>query len=644
MTLFKQLMLLITLFSALVLSALLYGQLHHQQSFMDQQQRVYLDGARTGISAMAKPWIQLNDIAGLEAALVPLFDSGQFRTVEVIDKDNVPLWRKQMPPTSGLAPDWFANLGWFTPIRVEAQIQTQWQTLAKVVLITDPSIATQALWIWIQKLMVSAVISWILLLIGIATITRKLLAPLKEIRDLGELISHQGQPKLDALKPAFTKEIASVQSAFLKVAEQFQRLYQEQAQETERIRTELYLDESSGLGNRTMVDARLILWQQEKNTGFIALLDIPLLQSSLAQGPSEYRAQLQNLKSQLIQGAPLECNLELARLNNTELMLFVADVDTEQRTAYLSWLNQSVSSLAIDPLGISAPQFSIAVLTLDGEAAPADALSCLDTMLISAKQSGQSQVVKQASGEHSKTRSKQQWLQLVNEALTSNRLNFREQAAMTLDGELLHYELYTALGSQNNAIYANQFLPALEGLGKTTDFDRYVISYGLSALQNRDDTLAINLCLASVIDPGFCRWLKRQLTAHQSIKRQLVIELPELLFVKHPDAAWLFCQMLKELGFSYAIDQLGRHVDRLDYLNALPKAKYVKLDLLYSKNIDDKRQQDLLLSLCRTVHNIEIPAIATNVEDSAQLALFTKLQLDGVQGHVSETWQEVASL
>ncbi|WP_028116340.1 bifunctional diguanylate cyclase/phosphodiesterase [Ferrimonas senticii] len=643
MSLFRQLMTLF--FGALVLLTLLVAlaQLRGQRDFIVQQQHLQLFAALNNIAEASKPLIQLDDQVQLEVALTAFFNAGQYRQLIVKRMDGSVLWQSPAVNSPGNAPAWLQQLRLFDSISVKQQIDLEWRPLATVELSGDQGVAYQYLWQSMQSLLLALALTLLLFGLLLAWQLKRLLRPLQGLcRQSQALTEHRPLPATEGR--ASTREFAQVEQAFAIVAKHFNKLFKEQAAEANRLKQDLYTDPLTGIGNRELICASIERWCNNQNSGVLGLMTVPAL-TQLSSDPDRYKQTINELQQGISSVLPEDISCTLARLKNNELILLLTDFPEEELTAVSNAILDQLNRISVDPLGLATPEATLAMLYSDAPSDRSEMLAQIDKLHLQALDNPNQRALVVNHQPHSSTLGRKQWLQRVEQAIVNHQLEFDQQACINLDGELLHFELFCQLHDNGQFYPASAFVPALESLGKTSGLDRFVIEQTLKHLSNNpNQPLALNLCSASLCDSGFLRWLQRTLKRHQKLADKLLFEISEAALYRHRDQAILACELLDGTGFGFGIDHFGRYLTTIDYLTELPPPRYVKLDTLYSHDLHNDDQRALLISLCRTAHNLNLTTIATDVKDSQQLELFRTLHVDAVQGLVSNTWLEVQKL
>jgi EAL domain-containing protein (putative c-di-GMP-specific phosphodiesterase class I) len=262
-------------------------------------------------------------------------------------------------------------------------------------------------------------------------------------------------------------------------------------------------------------------------------------------------------------------------------------------------------------------------------------LSMLDNALTKAKADPELEFGYLSSANSGVILGKQEWRSLVEEAISNDWVAFRFQSANSSWGETYHKEAFSAIENNGERYAANQYLLALEQLNASHIFDEYVIISIIEKIEAGEltDPIAINIAPSSIGQPSFIRWISQVLAKHKAITEKLHFEIPESCFVNNPHHTALFCNALRNEGAKFGVDNYGRNFHSLEYINEF-RPDYVKLDYLYTHQLDDEKQKFTLTSICRTAHNLGIKTIASRVETQTQLDFLSEHFIEVFQGFI----------
>ncbi|GAA4882554.1 bifunctional diguanylate cyclase/phosphodiesterase [Ferrimonas pelagia] len=645
MTLFRQLAFVFIGSLTLMTLSLITVYMADQREFIADQQEQQLKESLASLAIALKPLLTADDRFALDTLLSEYLANEELQGITLTHPNSSVIWQRSSISVHQNAPDWFSSLPLFSQPQHSVLIQSQWQPLARLELLGSTAQASDRLWTNILELLVTSLIITLLTCALLSVWLHYLMKPLKVICSQSEAIANYRHLPLIEVN-ASTIEFARLQRAFQIVGKHFNKLFDEQAEEAKRLQQRIYTDPLSGVGNRLLLQAQMERWIKDGSSGLLCLLSVPSLAIILdRRSETDYRnasQQLQQTLSLLVANPSL---LSLVRLSNTEFALLITEVIEDELESLSHRIQQSLDQITPTPLEIAPARAQMVGLYSETPHEPSEMLALLDGMLIDASKSGDGQPLVQRHNQLGIARGRHQWFEMVETAIAQECISFRQQPALTLDGTLLHYELFSAIELPGEYCSASKFLPALEAMGKTAMFDRYVLTRAFERLSKpRSQPLAINISPYSLTDMGFIRWLKRTLNQQQPLGKKLLLEIPESAFFQQREEAMLACELITTAGFQFGIDGFGRHIYDINYLTELPAPAYVKLDHLYSQRLDDAQQQDLLVSLCRTARNLKLQIIATRIENSEQLRRFNELYVNGIQGFVSHSWEEAHQL
>ena len=235
------------------------------------------------------------------------------------------------------------------------------------------------------------------------------------------------------------------------------------------------------------------------------------------------------------------------------------------------------------------------------------------------------------------TLGKQQWKSLLEEAISEDLFIYKYQPATLSNGSTYHYEVFTAIKKNNNYYSAGMFLGAIEDLKIGSWFDRHVIVAIINKLNadRASGPFAINITNSCINDPSFIRWLDNLLQKNTSLSSRLFFEIQEISCIRHTDATGILCSIIRKHEFRFGIDNYGRNFQSLTYLKEL-QPNYVKIDYVYTHQLNDQTKSTVLSSICRTAHSLNIKVIATRVETATQLERLSELFVGGYQGFITD--------
>ncbi|GAL20750.1 GGDEF and EAL domain proteins [Vibrio maritimus] len=328
-------------------------------------------------------------------------------------------------------------------------------------------------------------------------------------------------------------------------------------------------------------------------------------------------------------------NTVIARISTDEFGFVFPNIDESELKFAANSIITCIQDLNADPTGLTKAKASLGVVFNEERKNSTQMLSVLDNALTKAKSNPEIDYGYISSEHTGVIMGKQQWRALVEEAINNDEVTFRFQSANSSFGETYHREVFSAIEKGGERYTANQYLLALEQLDASHIFDEHVIISVINKLERQEmaDAIAINITPTSIAQPSFIRWISQELAKHRNICEKLHFEIPETCFINNPHHTALFCNAVRNAGAMFGVDNYGRNFQSLEYLNEF-RPDYVKLDYLYTHQLDDEKQKFTLTSISRTAHNLGIKTIASRVETQTQLDFLSEHFVDVFQGFI----------
>ncbi|WP_122611195.1 cyclic di-GMP receptor LapD [Pseudomonas viridiflava] len=640
MSLFKQLLIAICLFLVVAFTGSFMVSLESSRTQYVNQLRSHAQDAATALALSLTP--NIDDPAMVELLVSSIFDSGYYASIRVVDvKTDQTIVERSGAPAVSNVPDWFVRLIGLEPAGGDALVSRGWEQAARVEVVSHPMFAVAKLW---QSALGS--LGWLLIcgalsaVLG-ALLLRRQLKPLDYMVQQSHAIARREFLSLPDLPR--TPELRRVVQAMNQMVEKLKTLFQEQAERSEKLRTESYQDNLTGLANRRYFEMQLhnrVSNPEQASSGYLLLLRVKDL-AGLNQRLGGQRT------DQLLKAVGEQLTRECARYPQTqdlvtrirggEFAVLAPGLVREEALQLAQNLDNALSSLhatgatdvpAVASIGLApfahgdSPQ---AVLTL-GDQALAQAegqgeqnWACID----------QSLVAEVGDDHHA-------WHRLLDQALSQQRfeLYFQPVVAAQDTQLVLHYKVLSRLlDEQGQTIPAGRFLPWLERFGWTARLDRLMLERVLEQMKGHEDSLALNLSSATLADPQALNKVFEILRVHSNLGARLTLEIGE---EQLPEQAVLeqLTRRLRELGFSLSLQRFGGRFSMIGNLARLGLA-YLKIDGSYIRAIDQESDKRLFIeAIQRAAHSIDLPLIAERVETEGELSVIREMGLYGVQGQL----------
>jgi len=150
----------------------------------------------------------------------------------------------------------------------------------------------------------------------------------------------------------------------------------------------------------------------------------------------------------------------------------------------------------------------------------------------------------------------------------------------------------------------------------------------------RPISIAINLSVRLLNDPGFCRRLLKRLLDGQFADGGLILEITEDILSQELAEAEVFLQQVKTLGGRIALDDFGTGQASLSHLRLFP-FDLLKIDRGFVHSADaDSNYASLIEAIVNLSHAFSMPVVAEGIETPEQRRFVKRLGCDYVQGHL----------
>lgn len=626
MTLYRQVLILLlaTLFMSFI--AVMSLNLRSSANYLEQQLRASTDSAATSLGMRLAPYLDPYDAILAEGTVNAVFDGSFLKRIDVeIISDNSRIVRNNPDFTQGV-PQWFVSLFRVEPVITQAPLTSGWVEVALLTVEGHPGALYRQLWKLSSNLMLiygALFVSLTLLTIsGLRWLTR----PLQHIELQAEAIQEKDFDYRIPLPR--TRELKRVVEAMNQLTGILKKRFLETTKQLEGLQDKLLIDADTGLLTRRAILDITVGNIESGQTGALLLARIELLDELRQhQGFSRWRKVIEILSAGVERqfGQP-SVEFFLGRLSSQDFLISLSfPLESEaELSQFADVLNRDLSCID-DKL-----RLSVVAAEIFPDAPVGEFLTQLDNELRNCLLKNRSSAILRDLHPAGNARSAEEWLDLLKLRLNQQSLELRKQPVLTRKGSMMHQEVFASLlDDDGRSLHAGQFIPVIEQFRLGSMLDQAVMQKALE--QAGETPVAVNLSLSTMRDTGFIS----ALTDVPALQRQQVLfEVSEISLNREPDTVLSFANVIRQLGFSVGIDQVGASGRSLDYMQNLRPA-YVKAAPGLSS--EDPDSISLLESLTNTINNLGIPVIATAVEKQNQAERLWLAGVDGIQGYLTDS-------
>ncbi|MFB0979307.1 MAG: EAL domain-containing protein [Alteromonadaceae bacterium] len=632
MTLFRQINSLLFGLFLLVMISLVYFQFNQARDFMSRQMESDLNNTMTSLGLMLQPHVETGDIVSAETLVNVIFEGGFYRKVTLtwLANNKKQIWEN--PIVIEGVPQWLVDLELFEIQTKKSVITSGWMQLATLEIEGHPALGYQQLWRIMNDTIMIISLLFILSIFALSLRLNRILKPLNGVAIQAREIAQRNFGH-DIELPK-TTELKDVVIAINSMSGQLKQVFSTLDQELSELKEDKLIDQVSHLPNRQCLSAQINSWLNEPGYGGLILAKFDWLEEIHSkygyQGRDEIIKVLSNrMKAELPE--IVEC--VIARISNIEFAFLITKAEHHQIETYLQTLIRIINQEITKAGCLPNSQFALGVSQrLDGMK-PADLMSQSDNALQQALR--EQKVSHWIDAKQVQKYSREQWRSKLEDSINNNHFVFQWQPITSMTtNEIIQREIYCRLSIDEQIIKASEFMPFIELLSLGSQLDKCLLETikQQNILELLKEPIAINLTHDSLVDPDFALWLGKFLEKSAHVGN-ILFEIPESTLIHSFEQSNNIAQTIKSAGAKVGIDQCGRQIGSLDYLQKI-KPNYIKLDQSFAFYEKTNQSNELCRALINVAKGLNIEVIITGIEDQAQLEHFTSLRADGYQGYI----------
>jgi diguanylate cyclase (GGDEF)-like protein len=636
-SLFKQLLIAIFLFMLIIFSGSFIVNLESSREQYNNQLLSHAQDAATALGLSLTPHV--DDPAMIELMVSSIFDSGYYDAIRVIDQVNgKTIFERTASSSIPEVPHWFVGLVNVSPQAGEATIMRGWQQAARVEVVSNPEFAIKRLWdSTLANLLWMLACSVVCILAG-AALLRRQLRPLNYMVKQSQAITRREY--LTQLDLPNTPELRRVVEAMNLMVTKLKSLFEDQAEHSERLHNEAYLDSQTGIANRRAFDMQMQtrLSDEETASGYLLLLRIQDL-GGLNQrfgGPHtdnllKHVADMMNVVK--IQHA--NADSLLARIRGGEFALLCPGVSHNEMLNLQHSLNQQLAAFYATGMSDINPVAHTGMVPFSYGDSAQSLIVQADRALVEAE----THTIHQADivpAIEAATEDQHLWFTRLENALYKEQfqLFFQPVVNCKKPQTILHYKVLSRIvDEEGNSIPAGRFLPWIHRFGWSQRLDQVMLNLTLKQLKSYPGSLALSLSGNSLANESAIKKLLSPLKLKPQLASRLILELDENQ-LPEPEQMEVFIKSLNQYGCGLGLQHFGSRFDMIGHLSQWGLA-YLKIDSSYIRHIDIESDKRLFIDvLHNATHNIDLPLIAERVETPGELRVLQEVGIYGAMGQL----------
>lgn len=643
MSLFKQLVMMLTLFLGIILASVMVLNFKTATEFVQNQ--LYTDAKNTAhslglsLSKVADP----TDTSTMDTMINAIFDSGYYERIRLVSIEGKVIYSRENDVKVTDVPAWFINMVPIHNETVSTDIMMGWNRFGTLEVSGHTGHAYHQLYSTLIDLIQTFLMIGLIVFIVLYLLLSLSLKSLVRIRDQAKAIIDN--EFIIETKIPFTTEFRSVTVAMNAMVAKVKDIFERENETLRRYHELLYKDTETKLYNRRYLTTKLPDYLQSDaslSAGVYVMLstsEIDRLKREM--GYDHYNSLLNTIAGELNTQLGAFRNALIARLNESD---FFAVIPANE----ISSVRHQVERLML-PIRHKMDEIDEAIVSYVivgcaiGEYSDQDTLKSLfsraDYSIVQAKLKGNFTIETSHENNESLVLGREEWRHELLQSLEESRMVLAFQSVVQQRGDSLvpiHEEIFLRLLDREGIIHsAGYFLPIATSLGVVDTLDRYGIEKVLGYVKERHPLTppAINLSGDFIKKYANIQWLRSLLeTFARESDSVLWFEVSNTIALQELEAVRTLAATVKMFGYRFGIDHFTIPEEGALYLQAI-RPDYVKSSAAYLQDIMvDSETGKTSESFNNLVRSLGISVIAMNIEEAKELENLQSLGIERFQG------------
>ncbi len=230
-------------------------------------------------------------------------------------------------------------------------------------------------------------------------------------------------------------------------------------------------------------------------------------------------------------------------------------------------------------------------------------------------------------------------ISIIN-AIKSNNFLLFSQNVYDKDNKIMFKDLSIRLKIEDKMIYQKSFMPVINRLGLSYEFDLILFDKIALKLSKNNDKYAFNISPTTLREPKFILHVKKLLFNYPNIVKRIIFLIYEKEYYYNVLYFKKVIQEIRDLGFFIAIDKFCGCYTSFLYFKKL-EVDMVRFDSKYVKHLDLKVYRELLFGLQITIDKLKIKSWIKMIEDKQSYNKLKDINIDIFQGRYLDNLKEI---
>ncbi|MDD2780627.1 LapD/MoxY N-terminal periplasmic domain-containing protein [Sulfuricurvum sp.] len=643
MSLFKQLVIMLTLFLGVILISVMLLNFKSATEFVQNQ--LYSDAKNTAhslglsLSKVADP----KDASSMETMINAIYDSGYYQRIRLVDIDDEEVYTRESDVRVSDVPQWFIEMVPINNASATSDIMIGWNRFGTLEVSGHTGNAYRQLYSTFIDLVQTFLMIGIIVFATLYFLLSLSLKSLKRIRDQAKAIIDN--EFIIEKKIPFTTEFRSVTTAMNAMVAKVKDIFERENETLRRYHELLYKDTETKLHNRRYLTAKLPDYLQSDaslSSGIYLLISLDEIDRlKREKGYERYTQIINTLADELNTQLGSFRHTLIARLNESDFFAAIPACEIEpvshQIEIIMTHMREMIEKMDKELLNYLIIGCGVGIYSEN------DTLKTLfsraDHAVIQAKLRGNFSIDLNHESNEALVLGREEWRSELLKSLDESRMLLAFQSVVEQRGDnlnVIHEEIFLRLLDREGIIHsAGYFIPVATSLGLIDTLDRYMIEKVFKHIKEHNPItpLALNLSGDFVKKYSNIQWLRAQLeTFHRQNDLVLWFEVSNTTALHELEAVSAISALVKMFGYRFGIDHFTIPEAGAHYLQAI-RPDYVKANSAYLQDMmfdhDTGKSRESFNNLIRS---LGISIVAINIEEAKEVENLKILGIECFQG------------
>ena len=631
MSLFKQLLLLISVFFLILFSVNFTLSINNIKTYLEVESQGHAQDTATSLGLSLSPHMTDTTDPVIKTKVSAIFDSGYYQKIRLVDANDKELVSLSNDKGVEGVPGWFIDYLPMFPVTAESEISSNWLRSGMVYVTINPSFAYSKLY---KQAKTSFFYSLITLVLSIGLLMLLLQITLASLKRINECAIHISEGHFETIENLpWTTEVKNITVSINAMSKKIRSTIIALNNKLDEMGANLLRDDLSGLYKKSVFDTDMMNLMMAYSPAYLMIIKVDSLADLIKdRGNDAIDQLLQAFANTLKQAAERypETLIKTYRFYGGEFAILINNGNREQIESIAKALSNDFLEL-----GEKQSKSDLAHIGI----APVNPVCTPKMMLDSAHEAYEQARLIGANSYYLRdddnfAKDISEWKELVFNCIdnTDYSLSYAGQISSFETGQLLMEETFIQVRDKNGQLVAiGPFVAMAEKLAKIIDLDKGVINQVLAHILSTpvSHAIAVNLSIDTIKNIGFRLWLEKLIKNNPLVTRQLVFSFSAYAVAKEPEICLEFIEVIHQWGGRVMIKRFESQSMSLEITKKL-NPDFIRLAREIGKGISlSPQKQEFVQALQQMGDLLDIIVLGENVQTDND---YNSLKATGITG------------